>query len=77
MSATTQPQTVVTLRVTATIEVKFNSYGNEALNQRAKDQIAIWVEETLNDEEQIPLFVSTPSGEESISKTVNIEIENE
>jgi hypothetical protein len=66
--------TVVTVKVVATIEVKFNSYGTEHLDKKAIDQIAIWTEETLKDEDQVPLFVSTLSGEESISKTVTVEV---
>lgn len=69
--------TVVTIKVIATVEVKFNSYGTEYGDKKAADQIAIWVEETLKDEEQVPLFVSTQSGEESISKTIKIDIEHE
>jgi hypothetical protein len=66
---------VVTLKVKATIEVQFNSYGDELLNKKAKEQIAIWVEETLKEEEQVPLFVSTQAGEESISKTIKVDID--
>lgn len=67
--------TVVTVKVVATIEVKFNSYGTEHFDKKAVNQIAIWAEETLKDEDQVPLFVSTQSGEESISKTVTVDIQ--
>ena len=63
----------ITFKVTATVEVKFESYDNEDLNKTAKEQISIWVEETLKEEDQVPLFVDTQSGEESISKTVKVE----
>ena len=77
MAAKKSNQEVITFKVIATVEVKFNSYGTEELNKRAKDQISIWVEETLQEEDQVPLFVETTAGEESISKTISIETHNE
>ncbi len=68
---------VITLKLKANIEVKFKAYPTDDLNAKAKEQIAIWVEETLKDEAQVPLFVLKKAGEESISKTVVVEIENE
>jgi hypothetical protein len=69
---------IITIKIKATIEVKFKSYDDGKKNALAKEQALIWVEETLKDEEQIPFFVVTNSGEESISKSVKVEeIENE
>lgn len=65
---------IITLKVTATIDVQFKSYGSYELNEMAKEQITIWVKEILNEEDNIPLFVSSSSGEESISKTIKIEV---
>ena len=67
------PKEVITFKVTATVEVKFESYDNDELNKTAKEQISIWVEETLKEEDQVPLFVHSQSGEESTSKTVKVE----
>jgi len=63
---------VVTVKIKATIEVKFASYGKQELDDKAKEQIQIWVDETLKEEDQVPLFVSTQAGEESISKIVTV-----
>lgn len=68
---------IVTVKVKATIEVQFKSYGNNDLDEKAKEQIKIWVDETLTEEDQIPLFVATQAGEESVSKTVTVETTNE
>lgn len=68
---------IVTVKIKATIEVKFTSYGKQELDNKAKEQIQIWVDETLKEEDQVPLFVSTQAGEESISKTVTVETSNE
>lgn len=62
----------ITVKVTAVIEVQFDPYENETLNDKAKDQIRIWVEESLQETDQIPLFISSSSGEETISKTVKV-----
>jgi hypothetical protein len=61
---------IVTVKIKATIEVKFASYGKQELD--AKEQIQILVDETLKEEDQVPLFVSTQAGEESISKIVTV-----
>lgn len=68
---------IVTVKIKATVEVKFTSYGKQELDNKAKEQIQIWVDETLKEEDQVPLFVSTQAGEESISKTVTVETSNE
>jgi hypothetical protein len=63
---------IITFTVKATIEVKFKSYGAKAYDDKAKEQIIIWVDEMLKEDDQIPLFVSTQSGEETLSKVVTV-----
>jgi cobalamin biosynthesis protein CbiD len=72
MAAKKSNSEVVTFTVRATLDVKFKSYGNKALDDKAREQILIWVEEVLNEEDQIPLFVSTQAGEETLSKVIKV-----
>jgi len=73
--ADTKKSQPIKLKIKATIEVTFNPYSSDELNTKAKEQIAIWVEESLKDDDQVPLFVASNSGEETLSKTIKIDIE--
>ena len=69
-----KPKTIK-VKATVTIETSFLDYENDGKNQKALDQIQGWIAETLNDEEQIPLFVGTRSGEQTQHKTVKVTVE--
>jgi hypothetical protein len=62
----------IIVKLNVDIEVEFKSYNDDSMNKTAKEQIIIWAEETLNEEDQVPLFVASRAGEESISKTITI-----
>lgn len=64
---------IIKLKVNVSLDVSFKKYSSTNLNEKAKEQILIWIEETLKDESQIPLFVFSNSGEETLSKNVKIE----
>lgn len=58
------------------VKIRFNDYGVNSQNETALRQIKIWLEETLNDESQIPLFINTNNGEQTTLKKVNVNLTN-
>lgn len=66
---------IIKVKATVTIETSFLDYEDEKNNRKALDQIQGWIAETLNDEEQIPLFVATQSGEQTQRKMVKVTVE--
>jgi hypothetical protein len=60
-----------------TVKVRFKDYGNRNDNEIAIKQIDTWLEETLNDDDQIPLFIKTKYGEQTTSKVVDIKLEQQ
>jgi hypothetical protein len=65
----------ITVTIQATVTVKYKPYNHEDLNTKAREQMKIWVYETLNDESQIPLFIIDKSGQESTtSKHIEVVI---
>jgi hypothetical protein len=63
-------------KVTATItlETTFESYGTQELDDRALEQIERWILETLEEEENIPLFIRCNSGEITGEKKVSVKM---
>lgn len=55
-------------------KVKFKDYGDEKSNDLAMKQIKVWIEETLKEEDQIPLFVMSASGEQTTDKRVLVAV---
>lgn len=65
----------VTVIIEAKITVKYKPYNHEGLNKKASEQMLVWVEETLKEEHQIPLFINDNSGKESTTfKQVEVRI---
>jgi hypothetical protein len=65
---------VVSVTAIVTVEVSFRSYSNEMFDETAKKQISTWIKEMLEEEDQIPLFIKSFSGEETLSKKVTVKI---
>ena len=65
----------VKIKATITVETSFTPYDNEDLNKKAMAQIQGWLNETLNDDEFIPLFVANPHGEQTNAKKVKVVLE--
>ncbi len=55
-----------------TVKIRFKKYASKYENELALKQIQIWLEETLEDDGQIPLFVASQYGEQTTSKVVEV-----
>ncbi len=55
----------VNVRATVTLDTSFESYEKAKLNKMALSQIKTWIIETLSEDDNIPLFVTKGSGEET------------
>ena len=72
--AAAKPGTVK-VKVTAVLETTFASYGNAEYNHSAIKQIQCFVEEVLQDEAAIPLFIASQAGEETGPVKVTVKAE--
>lgn len=66
----------IEVKCNISVRVKFKDYGNAEANNLATRQIMVWLEEVLNEDEHIPLFVASSSGELTTSKKVLVSTPN-
>lgn len=67
---------IITVKAMVTVEVTYNKYLEPKYNTRANEQIKIWIKETLEDEDNIPLFVRSNEENYTLSKKVLVEIDD-
>lgn len=62
------------IKAVITLETTFESYGDSGMDERACNQIECWIDEVLNCDDTIPLFVRSPAGEETGEKEIKIKM---
>ena len=65
------------VKATIILETTFESYGSQEADSRALEQIRCWIVETLEEEDNIHLFIKNNSGEATISKKISLKTEME
>lgn len=68
---------VRTVKATIILETTFESYGSEALDERAQEQIESWIRETLEEDDNIPLFITNLSGDVTGEKYIVVKTQME
>jgi hypothetical protein len=73
--AKTPTKKKVKVRATVTVDTSFEEYASAELNKTAMNQIKVYLNETLNDDGVIPLFVATSAGEETAPLKIRVVVE--